>query len=93
MNPMCACKTEVETTEHFLLHCHFYSTKKLEIFENLEKVDPNVLSFSAKNQIFISLHGSQRNNSKIQNQVILKNVISYPQATTRFDRPLINFNQ
>ena len=26
INPMCACGTEFETTEHFLLHCHLYST-------------------------------------------------------------------
>ena len=26
INPMCACVTEIETTEHFLLRCQFYST-------------------------------------------------------------------
>ena len=26
INPMCACGTEFETNEHFLLHCHLYST-------------------------------------------------------------------
>ena len=25
INAMCACGSEVETTEHFLLHCHLYS--------------------------------------------------------------------
>ena len=40
INPMYACRTEVETTERFLLHCHFYSTQSLEL-ENLEKVDPH----------------------------------------------------
>ena len=38
INPMCAYGTEVETTEHLLLHCQFYSIQKLELFENLEKV-------------------------------------------------------
>ena len=37
--PMCACGTEVETTEDFLLRCQFYSTQILELFENLEKVE------------------------------------------------------
>ena len=41
INPMCACRTEVGTTEHFLLRCHFYSTLRLELFENLENIDPN----------------------------------------------------
>ena len=35
INPMCACETKVETTEHFLLRCHLYSALKLELFENL----------------------------------------------------------
>ena len=50
INPMCACGTEIETTEHFLLRCQFYSTQRLELFEKLEKVEPNFLSLSAKNQ-------------------------------------------
>ena len=83
---MCACGTEVETTEHLLLRCHFYSTQRLQLFENLEKVDLNVLSLSAQNQVYILLYGSQTNNSKI-----LKNVISYVKASTLFDRQLINF--
>ena len=50
INPMCACGTEIETTEHFLLRFQFYSTQRLELFEKLEKVEPNFLSLSAKNQ-------------------------------------------
>ena len=55
---MCACGTEVGTTEHFLLRCQYYSTQRLELFENLEKVEPNFLSLSAKNQVLILLYGS-----------------------------------
>ena len=88
---MCACGTEIETTEHFLLRCQFYNTQRLELFEKLEKVEPNFLSLSAKNQALILLYGSQTNNSESFNQEILKNVISYLKATTRFDRPLIDF--
>ena len=36
---MCAGGSEVENTEHFLLHYHLYSSQRLELFENLEKVD------------------------------------------------------
>ena len=41
---MCACGSEVETTEHFLLRCHLYTLLRLELFENLEKVDPSFLN-------------------------------------------------
>ena len=81
MNPMCACATEVETTEHFLLRCEFCSTQRLEFLENLEKVEPNFVSLSAKNEVLILLYVS-RTNSENLNQDILKNVISYLKATT-----------
>ena len=41
INPMCACGTEIESTEYFLLRCYFYSTQRLEFFENLKKVNSN----------------------------------------------------
>ena len=41
INPKCACRIEVETTDHFLLQCHFYSTLRLELFKTLEKIDSN----------------------------------------------------
>ena len=64
INPMCACRTEVGNTEHFLLRCQFYSTQRLELFENLEEVEPNFLSLNAKNQVLILFYGSQTNNSE-----------------------------
>ena len=44
--------TEVETTKHFLLRCHFLQ------YSNLEKFDPNLLGLSGKNQVYFSLYGS-----------------------------------
>ena len=88
---MCTCGTEVETTEHFLLRYQFYSTQRLQLFENLEKVKPNFLSLSAQNQVLILLYGSQTINSENLNQEILKNMITYLKATIRFERPLIDF--
>ena len=35
INAMCACGSEVETTDHFLWCCHLYSPQRLELFENL----------------------------------------------------------
>ena len=90
INHMCACRTETETTEHFLLRCQFYSTQRLELFEKCEKVEPNFLNLNAKNQVLILLYGSQTISENL-NQEILKNVIFYLKATARFDRPLIDF--
>ena len=90
VDPMCACLTEVETTEHFFLRCHLYNTQRLELFENLKKIDSSFCNLNEKDQVTTLLYGSQTNDSKCANQEILKFVITYIKATTRFDRPLIN---
>ena len=71
INPMCACGTKIDTTEHFLLRCPFYSTLRLELFENLEKIDPNFLNLNVKDQVNILLYGYQINKPKSFNQSII----------------------
>ena len=58
INPMCSCGTEIETTEHFFLRCHFYSTQRLKLFESLKKVDSNFFNLNEKYQVNTLLHGS-----------------------------------
>ena len=90
---MCACGSEVETTEHFLLHCHLYSPQRLKLFENLEKVDSKFLNLNAKDKVSFLLYGSQSAISKTSSHEILKFVINYNKETGRFDRPLFCPNQ
>ena len=66
---MCACGSEVETTEHFLLHCHLYSPQRLELFENLEKVDSKFLNLNAKDKVsFFIMWFSISNFQKLQSR-------------------------
>ena len=83
---MCTCGTEVETTEYSLWCCRLDSTQKIELFENLEKVD---LKFKCKKSSLNFFYGSQTNNSESLNKEILKNFICYLKASTRFGRPLL----
>ena len=85
---MCACVSEVETTEHFLLRCHLYSLQRLELFENLEKVDSSFLNLNVKEKVSFLLYGSQSATSKSSNHEILKFVINYIKEIGRFDRSL-----
>ena len=61
INAMCACGSEVETTEHFLLRCHLYSPQR---FENLEKVDSSFLKLKVKAKFSLLLYGSQKLQSR-----------------------------
>ena len=85
---MCACGSEVETIESFLLHCRLYSSQRLELFENLEKIDSSFLNLKVKEKVSFLLYGSQSATSKGSNHEILKFVINYIKETGRFDRPL-----
>ena len=90
---MCACGSEVETTEHFPLRCHLYSPRRLELFENLEKVDSSFLNLNVKDKVRFLLYDSQSATSKSSNHEILKFVINFIKETGRFDRPLFCPNQ
>jgi len=73
------------------LQCHRYSSQRKELFEKLEKLDPNILSLSKKDQVNVLLYGLQNDNSKSLNQDIIKHVVNYIKATGRFEKPLIAF--
>ena len=58
---MYAYGTDVETTEHFLLWCHFYSALRLGLFGNLEKIDPSFLNLNENDQVNVFLYSYQIN--------------------------------
>ena len=82
ISPMCSCNTEIESNEHFLLRCHFCSSQRLELFDNINNINSSFfkLSASSNNPIFLS-------------EDIIKLVINFLVKSGRFDRPLIRFNQ
>ena len=73
---MCACGS------------HLYSPQRIELFENLEKVDSSFLNLNVKEKVSFLLHGSQSATSKSSNREILKFVIKYVKDTARFDTVL-----
>ena len=56
ISPMCLYNTEIESNEHFLLCCHFYSSRRLELFDKLNKINSSFFKFSAKDQVNILLY-------------------------------------
>ena len=93
LHPLCTCGAEVETTEHFLFHCQLYSTHRSKLFDKIVKIDQRLLNLTAKDQLFVLLYFSQRNNSENSNQNIINFIIKYLKSTGRFDRLIFNGNQ
>ena len=90
---MCTRGSEVETTKHFILRCHLYSPQRLDLFENLKKVDSKkFLNLKIKEKVSFLLYGSQSDTSNSSNHNILKFVIKYVKETARFDTLLFCLN-
>ena len=72
----------------FLLRCHFHSSQRLELFDNLDKVNPSFFNLSAKDQDNILLSSYSSNNSISLSQGIIKLVINFLIKYVCFDRQL-----
>ena len=55
INVKCSCNTEIESNEHFLLCCHFYSSQRLELFGNLNKINSSFFKLTSTDQVSILL--------------------------------------
>ena len=40
LNPLCPCSLEPETTSHYLLHCHNFSSSRLALMNDLNLIEP-----------------------------------------------------
>ena len=84
---------EIESNEHFLLRCHFYSSQRLELFDNLNKINSSFFKVSAKDQVNILLYVYSSSKPIFLNEDIIKLAVNCLIKSGRFDRPLIRFNQ
>ena len=85
INSRCPYRADVETMEHFLLRCHFYSTQRFELFNNLERGNSDFKNLSGKDQVSFMLYHSKTNNYENFNHNIIKIVIKYLKKTGHFD--------
>ena len=92
ISPMCSCNMEIESNKHFLLRCHFHSSQRLELLDNLNKINSSFSKLSAKDQVNILLCGYSSDNLISLNKEIIK-PINFLIKSGRFDQRLIRFNQ
>ena len=93
ISPMCSSNTEIESNKHFLLRCRFYSSQRLELFDELNKINFSFFKLSAKDQVNILSYSYSSEKLISLSGDIIKLVINFLIESGRFDRPLISFNQ
>ena len=88
VNPMCPYGTDAETTEHFLLRCHCFTTQRSELFDYLYRLDPSFSKLNTKEKVTYLQYGSRSNSSSLSKEVI-KLVIKFVKWTGCFNELLI----
>ena len=93
ISPICSCNTEIKSKKHFLLCCHLYSSQRIKLFDNLNKVNSSFFKLTAKHQVNILSYGYSSNYPISLNEDIIKLVFNFLIKSGHYDQPLIRFNQ
>ena len=86
-------KVTNSSSSDFYSSLHFYFSQRLEVFNNLNKINSSFFKLSAKDQVNILLYRYSSNNPVSLNEDIIKLVINFLIESGHFDQPLIRFNQ
>ena len=88
LNPICSCGQDIESLNHFFLHCPHYLAERQTLLHNIERIIPNKMKESDNEVTHLLLYGENSFTSLI-NREILNSSIEYILNTKRFDNPLI----
>ena len=89
IHPFCSCnEVDVESIEHYLLHCPHYAIFRSVLFENLQKIISLVSLINPKFTCDLLLFGNHSHDVNTNRMIILE-TIQYLISTKRFDQPLI----
>ena len=59
LNPLCSCSLEVETTNHYFLHCHYYNDIRKTLLDTVKEINNKFLSdFSDETLVNLLLYGN-----------------------------------
>ena len=87
LNPLCSCGNDVESTEHFLLHCPQFVNERRTLLSTLDNLNCSLLENTSKVLTQILLFGNT-SLSPSDNPKILRATIDFTLSTKRFDKQL-----
>ena len=74
INPICICGGDIESINHFFLHCPEYCEARQTLFENIQSINKMLLSQKELSLARLLLYGDPKRNS-IVNAFILNSAI------------------
>ena len=87
LNPLCFCSLEIEDTNHYLLHCQYFSMHRIDLINCVNSLLDNFDSLSDNDKRDILLYGDPRFDTN-KNKLILESTITYIKNTNRFSGSL-----
>ena len=57
INPICTCGGNIESTNHFFLHCPEYCEARRTLFDNIQSIDKMLLSQNESSLTYLLLYG------------------------------------
>ena len=74
INHICICGGDIESMNHFFLHCPEYCEERRTLFDNIQSIDKMLLSQNKSSLTQLLLYGDPKRNSNV-NAFILNTVI------------------
>ena len=87
VSPMCGCRLEIESTQHFFLCCHFYYVERSEFLNSLYNIDLSINKLNEDSIIQIILFCRDKYQKETNKKIL--NCITYLKACKRFDEPIL----
>ena len=88
INPLCSCSLKIESTSHFLLHCHHYTKIRVTLLNSIAEIIGNTFNINDECLVNLLLFGSQKY-TEIENSHIVNATIKYLLDSGRFNGPLL----
>ena len=70
INPLCSCGENIETTEHFFLHCQNFSYFRFTLLNSLANINPDLPNMDSKELTDILLYGSTKFDPILNNKIL-----------------------
>ena len=88
INPLCSCSLKIESTSHFLLHCHHYTKIRVTLLNSIAEIIGNTFNINDECLVNLLLFGSKKY-TEIDNSHIVNTAIKYLLDSGRFNVPLL----
>ena len=76
INPLCSCSLAIESTTHFLLHCHHFSNIRSTLINSINEVLGSTTNVSDCSLVKI-LRSVDQNHTQVENSYIINATIKY----------------